>query len=212
MRNIWFVMVLLVTVFLNGFLLAQPPLTIDQKVEKLKTSLDLTEEQTADLQLILRNSEKQAQNIRELNRDDAEAIKVAMADLDKETDQQIRNILTTEQQKKYENVKGSFPPAGGLKNREISELKERLNLTDAQVAQIEPILTSTREQMQELRENRSGDRQQMRSRMQSIIQERDKKIEAILTESQKQEYRKYIQERRQEWGKRRGQWGNENRQ
>jgi len=212
MRNIWFVMVLLVTVLLNGFLLAQPPLTIDQKVEKLKTSLDLTEEQTADLQLILRNSEKQAQNIRELNRDDAEAIKVAMADLDKETDQQIRNILTTEQQKKYENVKGSFPPAGGLKDREISELKERLNLTDAQVAQIEPILTSTREQMQELRENRSGDRQQMRSRMQSIIQERDKKIEAILTESQKQEYRKYIQERRQEWGKRRGQWGNENRQ
>jgi Spy/CpxP family protein refolding chaperone len=212
MRNIWFVMVLLFTVFLNGFLLAQPPLTIDQKVEKLKTSLDLTEEQTADLQLILRNSEKQAQNIRELNRDDAEAIKVAMADLDKETDQQIRNILTTEQQKKYENVKRSFPPAGGLKNREISELKERLNLTDAQVAQIEPILTSTREQMQELRENRSGDRQQMRSRMQSIMQERDKKIEAILTESQKQEYRKYIQERRQEWGKRRGQWGNENRQ
>ncbi|MEJ2536126.1 MAG: Spy/CpxP family protein refolding chaperone [Calditrichia bacterium] len=212
MRNIWFVMVLLVTVFLNGFLLAQPPLTIDQKVEKLKTSLDLNEEQTADLQLILRNSEKQAQNIRELNRDDAEAIKVAMADLDKETDQQIRNILTTEQQKKYENVKGSFPPAGGLKDREISELKERLNLTDAQVAQIEPILTSTREQMHELRENRSGDRQQMRSRMQSIMQERDKKIEAILTESQKQEYRKYIQERRQEWGKRRGQWGNENRQ
>jgi Spy/CpxP family protein refolding chaperone len=44
------------------------------------------------------------------------------------------------------------------------------------------------------------------------MQERDKKIEAILTESQKQEYRKYIQERRQEWGKRRGQWGNENRQ
>ena len=212
MRNIWFVMVLLVTVFLNGFLLAQPPLTIDQKVEKLKTSLDLNEEQTADLQLILRNSEKQAQNIRELNRDDAEAIKVAMADLDKETDQQIRNILTTEQQKKYENVKGSFPPAGGLKDREISELKERLNLTDAQVAQIEPILTSTREQMQELWENRSGDRQHMRSRMQSIMQERDKKIEAILTESQKQEYRKYIQERRQEWGKRRGQWGNENRQ
>ena len=212
MRNIWFVMVLLVTVLLNGFLLAQPPLTIDQKVEKLKTSLDLNEEQTADLQLILRNSEKQAQNIRELNRDDAEAIKVAMADLDKETDQQIRNILTTEQQKKYENVKGSFPPAGGLKDREISELKERLNLTDAQVAQIEPILTSTREQMQELWENRSGDRQHMRSRMQSIMQERDKKIEAILTESQKQEYRKYIQERRQEWGKRRGQWGNENRQ
>lgn len=212
MRKIWFAMIFLVPVLFNGFLLAQPPLTIDQKVEKLKTHLDLTEEQTADLQLILQNSEKQAQNIRELNRDDADAIKVAMADLDKETDQQIRNILTTEQQKKFESIKVSFPPAGGLKDREISELKERLNLTDAQVAQIEPILTSTREQMQELRENRSGDRQQMRSRMQSIMQERDKKIEAILTESQKQEYRKYIQERRQEWGKRRGQWGNENRQ
>lgn len=211
MRNVGFVMVLLITVLLNGFLSAQPPATIDQKVDRLKTSLDMTEEQTADLQVILQNAEKQSKNIRELNRDDAEAIKVAMADLDEETDQQIRNILTPEQQKKYEKVKGSVPPMSGIMDREITDFKERLKLTDEQVARIEPILTSSREQMQQLREDSSGDRKQMRSQMQSIIQERDKKIETVLTEPQKQEYQKYVQERRQEWGKRRGQWGSENR-
>jgi Spy/CpxP family protein refolding chaperone len=205
MKKIVLILVLLLPVIYNGGLFSQPMPPVEVKVNQLKTSLDLTEEQTADLGIILQNAEKQAANIRELNKGDEEAIKVAMADLDKETNQQIRNILTSEQQKKYQTVKEQVIKPSGRTDREISELQERLKLTDEQVTQIQPILESFREQIQELRENSGGDREQMHSQMRSIMQERDKKIEAILTESQQQEYQKYIQERREEWGKHRGQ-------
>jgi Spy/CpxP family protein refolding chaperone len=210
MKNIVFMLVLILPMINNDGLFSQPMPPVEVKVNQLKTSLDLTEEQTADLRIILQNAEKQAANVRELNKGDAEAIKVAMADLDKETDQQIRNILTPEQQKKYQTVKEQVITPSGRTDREISELKERLKLTDEQVTQIQPILESFREQMQELREDSGGDREQMHSQMRSIMQERDKKIEAILSESQQQEYQKYIQERREEWGKRRGQRGGRN--
>ena len=210
MKKIVFVLVLILPVIYNGSLFSQPMPQVEVKVNRLKNSLNLTEEQTTDLRIILQNAVKQAANIRDLNKGNAEAIKIAISDLDKETDQQIQNILTPEQLKKYQTIKERVTPTSGSADREISALKERLKLTDEQVAQIQPILESFREQMQEMRENSGGDREQMRSQMRSIMQERDKKIEAVLTESQQKEYQKYIQERREEWGKRRGQRGGKN--
>jgi Spy/CpxP family protein refolding chaperone len=210
MKKNVFILVLILPVLYNVSIFSQPMTPVEVKVNHLKNSLNLTEEQTTDLRIILQNAVKQAANIQELNKGNAEAIKIAITDLDKETDQQIQNILTPEQQKKYQTIKERVTPTSGSADREISALKERLKLTDEQVAQIQPILESFREQMQEMRENSGGDREQMRSQMRSIMQERDKKIEAILTESQQKEYQKYIQERREEWGKRRGQRGGRN--
>ncbi len=204
--------VFLTFVLLAGTGFAQTNSPIDRRVERLKTSLNLSEEQTGQVRLILTNAAKETKQIRQLNQGDQEAIAAAMKDLRDRTSQQIENILTPDQQKKYQTIKDQFRAPGGNSGQELETLTERLNLTDEQAAKIEPILASAREQMQELRQNRSGDRQEMRSKMQSIFQERDKKIEEVLTDSQKKEYEKYQQERREQMMNRPGQRGGRMRQ
>lgn len=199
--------VFLTFVLLAGTGFAQTESPIDRRVERLKTSLNLSEEQTGQVRLILTNAANETKQIRQLNQGDQEAIAAAMKDLRDRTSQQIENILTPDQQKKYQTIKDQFRAPGGNSGQELETLTERLNLTDEQAAKIEPILASAREQMQELRQNRSGDRQEMRSKMQSIFQERDKKIEEVLSDSQKKEYEKYQQERREQMMNRRGQRG-----
>ncbi|MEJ2637231.1 MAG: hypothetical protein P8184_18340 [Calditrichia bacterium] len=199
--------VFLTIVLLAGTGFAQTESPIDRRVERLKTSLNLSEEQTGQVRLILTNAANETKQIRQLNQGDQEAIAAAMKDLRDRTSQQIENILTPDQQKKYQTIKDQFRAPGGNSGQELETLTERLNLTDEQAAKIEPILASAREQMQELRQNRSGDRQEMRSKMQSIFQERDKKIEEVLSDSQKKEYEKYQQERREQMMNRRGQRG-----
>jgi protein CpxP len=198
--------VMIISMLAAGILFAQPLSFVEQRLNRLKAELNLTEKQSDDLRTILLNEQKEAKQVRQENKGNPEAVRSAMIDLRERTNQQIKNILTTEQQKKFETIKNDSPAPGGMENRELNDLKERLKLTDDQVAKIEPILTSAREEMQELRQNRTGDRQEMRSRVESIFEERDKQLEEILTDSQKKEYEKYLQERREQMMKRRGQW------
>lgn len=172
---------------------------------KIRKDLDLTHEQSQQLREILQNARAEAGHIRELNRNNPEAINSAMNDLREQTNGQIENILNPDQLKKYQEIKNQLRLFREAGNNQMAELQKRLNLTDKQVAQIEPIMMDAREKMQELRQNRTGDRQEMRSRIQAIFQERDQKIKEILTDSQKAEYDKYIQEQREQMMNRRGQ-------
>ncbi len=196
--------VLLILVFFAGTSFAQRGNFVEQKVQKLKTDLNLTDEQATEVTTILTNSENEAKKVRQLNQGDPEAIGAAMKDLQDRTNQQIENILTPDQQKKYQTIKNRIGAPGEMNNRELSELRERLKLTDEQAAKIEPIMASAREQMQQLRQNRPEDRHEMREKMRAIFEERDKKVEEILTGSQKKEYEKYLQERREQMMQRRG--------
>ncbi len=177
----------------------------DSIIERIQKNLELTKEQSGELQTILQNAGNEANHIRELNRRDPEAIKAAMADLRERTNQQIENILTPEQLKKYQEMKSNLQFFREARDNRLEELQKRLNLSDEQVSKIEPIMAAAREKMQELRQNSSGDRQEMRSGMQAIFQERDQKIKEILTDAQKAEYDKYLQEQREQMRQQRGQ-------
>jgi periplasmic protein CpxP/Spy len=97
------------------------------------------------------------------------------------------------------------PPGGGppdpeaMAARQLSSMKERLKLTDEQEAKIKPILQESAKQMAEsFKKMTPGEppSEEMRAEMQKSREAQAKKINALLTDDQKKEYKKMQSERR----------------
>ena len=100
---------------------------------------------------------------------------------------------------------GNFNPEEMVK-RQLSELKETLNLSSDQEKQMQKLITENFENMQKMREQRqnSGEGfEGMREQMQQMRQEQNNKVKAILSDEQWEKYQVWQEERRA----RRGQGG-----
>lgn len=88
-------------------------------------------------------------------------------------------------------------------------LKERLELTDDQVASLEPIFAAHDEKRRELFESRQAERQAVREQMEALRLEMDEEIATILTEDQMESYVQLREETRQRFreGRRGGRRG-----
>ena len=75
-------------------------------------------------------------------------------------------------------------------------LLNRSNNLNDQVAQIKPILEARQQQMQGLRSDTSLAPQDRRAKAQEIMQDSKTKIEAVLNDTQKQQFEQMLQERR----------------
>ncbi|MEW5798836.1 MAG: hypothetical protein AB1728_07485 [Bacteroidota bacterium] len=82
-------------------------------------------------------------------------------------------------------------------------LKERLTLTDDQTKKVTAILKESEKKRDAIRDEFSGDRETMREKMMSLMNDTDKKIDALLTNEQKKKYEELKKERRQQMGGRR---------
>lgn len=71
----------------------------------------------------------------------------------------------------------------------MERLKERLQLTDEQVAALEPIFAEHDQLRRELLERQRAERQAMREEMSALRLEMDEEIAEVLTEEQMQEFR-----------------------
>jgi len=85
----------------------------------------------------------------------------------------------------------NFDPA-----KQAAHLGKRLGLTSDQVAQITPILTDRRQQMQSLRADTTLAPQDRRTKARAIMQDSNTKIEALLNDTQKQQYEQMLAQRR----------------
>ncbi len=85
------------------------------------------------------------------------------------------------------NAQQRFTPQERAKN-----LKEKLNLTDEQTAKVEQILTNSNAEIQKLRAGENPDREKFRE----IRENSNKAILEILTEKQKTEFNKMLDERK----------------
>lgn len=81
-------------------------------------------------------------------------------------------------------------------DRQASHLGKKLGLTGDQVAQIKPILEARQQQMQNLRSDTSLAPQDRHAKAQEIMQDSKTKIEAVLNDTQKQQFEQMLQERR----------------
>jgi Spy/CpxP family protein refolding chaperone len=76
----------------------------------------------------------------------------------------------------------------GDPDQRLAHMTKRYNLTADQQSQIKPLLQDEQQQMQSLRSDTSTPREDRRAKMQSIHQASTQKIEAVLTDEQKQQY------------------------
>jgi Spy/CpxP family protein refolding chaperone len=77
----------------------------------------------------------------------------------------------------------------------VKILKDRLDLTEEQQAQIEKILVESRAEMQEFRQSFSGDRGEMRDKMREMRDATDERVKDLLNDEQKLKFEEYREER-----------------
>jgi hypothetical protein len=80
--------------------------------------------------------------------------------------------------------------------KQAAHLGKQLGLTRDQVAQITPILADRQQQMQNLRADGSLSRKARRAKTKALQQDSKSKVEALLNDSQKQQYEQLIAEHR----------------
>ncbi len=81
-------------------------------------------------------------------------------------------------------------------NRAAHRLGKQLGLTQDQVAQIEPIIADRQQQVAGVRSDATLTPRDRRAKLHSIQQDSRNKIEALLTDSQKQQFEQMLQNRR----------------
>lgn len=81
-------------------------------------------------------------------------------------------------------------------NQQAVRLSKRLGLSDDQAAQIKPILANRFEQMQTLRADTSLSEQDRHAKVRALIEDSNNRIEAVLSDTQKQQFEKMQAERR----------------
>jgi len=82
--------------------------------------------------------------------------------------------------------------------RQLTAMKDRLDLSEEQSETIQGILEKYVQEMEDFRETNQGDREEMRIKMRSVNKEQNKEIKAVLTEEQLPIY----EEMRKEQGER----------
>jgi len=85
----------------------------------------------------------------------------------------------------------TFDPA-----EQAAHLGKRLGLSSDQVAQLQPILASRRQQMHGLRADTSLTEQDRHAKVRAIMQESNSKLEALMNDTQKQQFEQMQAERR----------------
>ncbi|TSA30754.1 MAG: hypothetical protein D4R68_00155 [Ignavibacteriales bacterium] len=88
---------------------------------------------------------------------------------------------------------GRMNPQERMK-QQLQTYKERLKLTDAQFNKVDTILKDQMGEMQKLRDSSGGDMQSMREAMMGLREKTNKKIEALLDDTQKAEFKKIQEE------------------
>jgi len=78
--------------------------------------------------------------------------------------------------------------------KQTARLSRKLQLTPDQAAKIEPILQSRQQQMQQIRADASSSPHDQHQKMRALKQDTDSQIQAILTDSQRQQYQQMQQE------------------
>ncbi len=81
-------------------------------------------------------------------------------------------------------------------HRQAKKMAKKLGLTPDQRTQIEPILTDRAQQMQSARADTTLAPADMQAKIHGINEDSDKRIEAILNDTQKQQYEQMKQDRK----------------
>jgi protein CpxP len=159
------------------------------RLTRLGAALELTEEQKAKIQPILR---EEAGHLRELRQNASlkpEERRAKAREVHQATMVQIRPLLTAGQQKKLDDIRQNRRYGGrnGIRatgGRRMEHLSQALNLTEEQKAKIQPLLEEQARQMRALGENSALSREERRTKARELHQGTRGKIRSLLTADQ----------------------------
>ncbi len=161
-------------------------------VQQLIKQLNLTDEQKTEVQTFLEDARSQAQAVQQ-DTSLTRGQKIDKMDaIQKQTQDKIRSILTTEQQMKLEDLRKQAQERFDarreqMQDRLLEQGVKRLNLTDAQKTTIKSYLDEQKTQVDAVRNNTSLTREQKMSQAQAIRQQTAEKIRSTLTAEQQQQ-------------------------
>ncbi len=99
---------------------------------------------------------------------------------------------------------GHYGPHGPMSpDQELGHLTKALSLTSDQQTQIKPILQDRHDQLMQLHQDGSLSRDAKRSKMKSLDDDSNTKLEAVLNPDQKTKYEKMIADRKEHMQERR---------
>ena len=188
---------------------------LEARVEQLNEELNLTREQKFKIAPLLADEIRQIQQVRaDTSLPPAEQF-AKIRQIRQATNQQIRPLLTAEQQQKLDTMWQNRQAAGEAGRGEgapgrLQQLAAQLNLTDDQKAKITPILQDEFQQIQQVRVDTSLTRRERFAKMGEIRQNANKQIRPILTPDQQKKLDEMREEARERFGGR-GRRGGRNR-
>ena len=169
-----------------------PEMRMEKKVEKLWKELELTEQQVKEVKLIFSEAQSEKKAIKE-EYPSLKAAKEEMKGIQELKRSKMKTILTDEQQEMmkvyhHEFAKNAHPSDKKRnKNGELTEMKERLNLSDEQVAEIKDLHAEMKEKKRAIHE-KYPELKEAKIQFKEVKKSMDSKMKAVLTHDQYSEY------------------------
>jgi Spy/CpxP family protein refolding chaperone len=171
---------------------------VNKRLSKMTEALSLTSDQQSKMKNILSDEWTKQQAIRSNTSLSQQDARTQMHELRKSEHEQMKSVLTPEQLGKAkamqkEHKRGEGHEGGmasrGMRGERMGRMASELNLTDAQKAQLKPILEQQRAQMQALKANTSLTQEQKREQFQQLREDGRKQFLSVLTPEQQQKLR-----------------------
>jgi Spy/CpxP family protein refolding chaperone len=167
-------------------------------LERMAQQLNLTEQQKTQIQGFTQAGRQQAQSIQQDASLTPEQKRDKFRQLRASTHQQVLGVLTPEQQQQMKQLRSEHAGMGRGKGagmgRGMGPLA-RLNLTDDQRAKIQPILQSSRQQAQAVRNDATLTPEQKQAKIRDIHQGTMTQMNSLLTPEQQQQWQEMRQRR-----------------
>lgn len=161
---------------------------LNSYMEKMTTSLNLSPEQSKQIQDIIENSRKQVKK----EDMDKEHMAQKWKEIKVDTDQKIKQVLTEEQKKKFDDFQNSQKKSRGhhMKEMMLKRLVEKLDLSDTQKQSVEKSVATFQEGVETILSQDKPLSKEDKEKIRELSKKRDEEIKSILTEDQKQKFKK----------------------
>jgi Spy/CpxP family protein refolding chaperone len=166
----------------------------EKRLMKMERSLNLTEEQKTKIKPILDEESLKIKTIREDAALTPDQKRAKVREIHSATYDQIKPVLTAEQQKKHDEMrksargwhkKGHFAASP---THRLERMNRALNLTEEQKSKIKPILEGESAKIKAIFDDQSLTKQQKRDKIREIHSTSYEQIKPILTAEQKQKH------------------------
>ena len=159
-------------------------------------TLELTDEQKAQIKDFVTKANKEVEEVKlDYAGASRQELAGALRGVYEDLKQNILSVLTDAQKPKFEQAANQRGGGQGGRGGNMMAAMQQLDLSDEQKTKIRTIIQDSREQMQTLRQDgNGGDRQAMREKYRTLMEQTRTKVNDVLTDEQKAKLKELMPE------------------